>query len=130
MNLTTTTIRNLTNSETVQKAIQDADNIYKDLKGVSSGAPKFVNVAGKGMTVLSIYSDIDTLATEKSGVKREFALESLASNVAPPPYNVIIDIMTSIGQEVYDNASPETKELMEYARTVGLDPIGLKYRFK
>ena len=84
------------NSNHFKINIKEADDIYKFLKGVSSGAPKLMSFLGKGLDGYSVIMDIKSFAIEKSWFKRQLSAVSLSSNFIPQPLGTIVGIGTGV----------------------------------
>ncbi len=99
------------NSNHFKINIKEADDIYKSLKGVSSGAPKLMSFLGKGLNGYSAVMDIKSFATEKSWFKRQLSVISLGSNFIPQPWGAIVGIGSGGLNDAYDYM-PENIQIM------------------
>ncbi|WP_346938633.1 RHS repeat-associated core domain-containing protein [uncultured Clostridium sp.] len=99
------------NSNHFKINIKEADDIYKSLKGVSSGAPKLMSFLGGGLQKYSYFMDIKSFATEKSWFKRQFSAVSLGSAALPQPWGAIVGIGSGGLKDAYEYM-PENIQIM------------------
>ena len=117
-NIAITLVINIINSKTFRNEIKYADEIYKEIKGVSSGAPNFVKYGGGILQAWSAWNDFQSIPGEKSPFKLYMTSNSLVSNIEPYPFNYILSIGSGILKEVYNYWLPSTQKAADYSTVI------------